>query len=1138
MKKKWNFLRKIVLPQLNFSLGRTGFLLLLILFAAIQAKAYSQSRITVGMQNATIDEVIKEVRETSGYRFLYRVEEVNKYGKRDIDVRDVEVGDFLGQLLRNTDLTYEVENEVIIIRPGQKKNVPQMNTLTIKGKVTDEKNMALPGATVLLKGTSYGVMTNEHGKFRIEIPEKDTVVLLVSFVGMETRQVFVGKGQTEILVSLNPDIKKIQEVVVTGYGNVRKTSFTGNSVTVSKEELMAVSKSNVIKALQTFDPSFRIQTNNDWGSDPNALPEMYVRGRSGISGVKELDRDPLTKSALKDNPNLPTFIMDGFQISVEQLYDMDPNRIESITILKDAAATALYGSRAANGVVVITTVAPKPGKLNVSYNFTGDVTLPDLSDYNLMNASEKLETEVAAGVYRDLADRSATNPLVAEQEYYAKLASITKGVDTYWLSKPLQTSFNHKHSLNIDGGSDNFRFGIQLNYNNEDGVMKESFRNRAGAGVYLDYRIGSFQLKNMVTYTNTRSQESPYGSFSEYTTVQPYDPYKDDNGKYLERLPAWDGRVSNRPNPLYESTLANYDKAKYEEFINNLGINWNIVTGLLWKTQFSLTRKISESERFLDPLSAKNAEPQSAGHPSSGELHTNKGSEFYWDLSSTLSYNCSIESHHINVLAGVNACSVKTKDMTAFYRGFPSGALNSPNYAEEIVEKPVSSDNSTRLIGFLATLNYSYNDIYLMDASVRTDGSSEFGADKRFAPFWSFGAGINIHNYGFMKGASFLDLLKVRASYGETGKVNFPPYVARTTYQMFTDGWYKTGFGGTLKALGNTRLTWETTNTWDAGVELSLWKRLLYMKATWYQKKTVDLVNSVTIPSSTGFTTYMDNIGEVENKGYELEFRSEVVRRKDLFVALFANLAHNKNKILKISESLKAYNDRVKEHFANSNRFDGSNTRPFTQYVEGGSQTSIWGVPSLGIDPATGNEIFVRPDGSITSTWNTADQVVLGDTEPKVQGTFGVNATWKNLSLYMTFMYETGGQIYNSTLVDKVEDVNVYTSNVDKRVLTERWKNPGDKVRYRKLVSGVGGSIMRTRPTSRFVEDNNVLTLNSVSLGYDFDAGQKWMKTIGLSVLRFEIGANDLCHWSSVKVERGLNYPYARSFNFSLKAAF
>ena len=589
MKKKRNFLLKSILLQLNFSLEKAGILLVLVLVFSIQAKAYSQTRITAKRQGVTIDEVLKEVREKSGYRFLYRVEEVNRYGKRDIDVKDAEVEDFLGQLLQNTDLTYEVENEVIIIRPEKQRQDSRVNVQVVRGKVTDENNLALPGATVLLKGTSYGVVTDSHGKFTMEVLERDTVTLLVSFVGMETRLVNLKKGQTEILVSLKPDIKEMKEVVVTGYGNVRKTSFTGNSVTVTKDELMSVSKSNVIKALQTFDPSFRIQTNNDWGSDPNALPEMYVRGRSGISGVKELDRDPLTKSALKDNPNLPTFIMDGFQISVEQLYDMDPNRIESITILKDAAATALYGSRAANGVVVITTVAPQMGKLNVSYNFTGDVTVPDLSDYNLMNAREKLETEVAAGVFEDLAK---DNPLGAEQQYYAKLASITRGVDTYWLSKPLQTSFNHKHSLSVDGGSDNFRFGIQLSYNNEDGVMKESFRNRVGAGVYLDYRIGSFQLKNMVTYTNTRPQESPYGAFSDYTGCQPYDPYKDDKGNYLENLPNWDGKNAKRPNPLYESTLSNFDKSKYEEFVDNLGINWNITTGLLWKTQFSCLRKI------------------------------------------------------------------------------------------------------------------------------------------------------------------------------------------------------------------------------------------------------------------------------------------------------------------------------------------------------------------------------------------------------------------------------------------------------------------------------------------------------------------------------------------------------------------
>ena len=674
MKKKRNFLLKSILLQLNFSLEKAGILLVLVLVFSIQAKAYSQTRITAKRQGVTIDEVLKEVREKSGYRFLYRVEEVNRYGKRDIDVKDAEVEDFLGQLLQNTDLTYEVENEVIIIRPEKQRQDSRVNVQVVRGKVTDENNLALPGATVLLKGTSYGVVTDSHGKFTMEVLERDTVTLLVSFVGMETRLVNLKKGQTEILVSLKPDIKEMKEVVVTGYGNVRKTSFTGNSVTVTKDELMSVSKSNVIKALQTFDPSFRIQTNNDWGSDPNALPEMYVRGRSGISGVKELDRDPLTKSALKDNPNLPTFIMDGFQISVEQLYDMDPNRIESITILKDAAATALYGSRAANGVVVITTVAPQMGKLNVSYNFTGDVTVPDLSDYNLMNAREKLETEVAAGVFEDLAK---DNPLGAEQQYYAKLASITRGVDTYWLSKPLQTSFNHKHSLSVDGGSDNFRFGIQLSYNNEDGVMKESFRNRVGAGVYLDYRIGSFQLKNMVTYTNTRSQESPYGAFSDYTGCQPYDPYKDDKGNYLENLPNWDGKNAKRPNPLYESTLSNFDKSKYEEFVDNLGINWNITTGLLWKTQFSLTRKITDTKRFLDPLSSKNTTPQTAENPSSGELNTSRGNEFYWDLSSTLSYNRSVEKHHINLLLGVNARSAKTDNISASYRGFPSGALSS-----------------------------------------------------------------------------------------------------------------------------------------------------------------------------------------------------------------------------------------------------------------------------------------------------------------------------------------------------------------------------------------------------------------------------------------------------------------------------
>ena len=334
-----------------------------------QTKAFAQNaRITVKMQEATIDELIKKVRTETNYRFLYRVEEVNKFGKRNINVKDVTIEEFLQSILSNTQLTYEIENDVIIIRPVKAKESTLQKKRTIKGAVSDSKGETLPGATILLKGTSLGVVTDMDGKFKIEIADQDSIILVVSFVGMQTQEIHVKQApkddDKEIVIRLKPDVTEMDEVVITGYANVNKESFTGNTIAVKRDELLKVSKTNVIKALQAFDPSFRIQENNEWGSDPNTLPEMSIRGASG-TGIKQLDPNYTTRGNLENKPNLPTFIMDGFEINVQKLYDFDPNRIESITILKDAAATALYGSRAANGVVVITTVTPKPGKINV-----------------------------------------------------------------------------------------------------------------------------------------------------------------------------------------------------------------------------------------------------------------------------------------------------------------------------------------------------------------------------------------------------------------------------------------------------------------------------------------------------------------------------------------------------------------------------------------------------------------------------------------------------------------------------------------------------------------------------------------------------------------------------------------------------
>ena len=387
--------------KMRFIFKRSLLLLFISLFF-LQVEAKSQVvRLTINLVNVTIDQAIMDVSQKTGYRFLYQIEEVAKYGKRDLKVTDATLDETLKLLLKDTPLSYVIQNDVVIITPAKDEKVEKKSRL-INGKVIDGKGEPLPGVTILIKGTKLGMVTDIDGKFKVEIPQMDSTILVFSFIGMETIHYRLSNDRKndgkELVITMKEDVEEMDEVVVTGYGNIRKESFTGSSVSVKREDLLKASSTNVIQALSSFDPSFRIQQSNKWGSDPNAIPEIYIRGRSGI-GVKELDKDALSKSSLKNNPNLPVFIMDGFEVSVQKVYDMDPMRVENIQILKDAAATAMYGSRAANGVVVITTVAPKPGEVTISYSLTGTVSMPDLSDYNLASAREKLEIETKAGIY-------------------------------------------------------------------------------------------------------------------------------------------------------------------------------------------------------------------------------------------------------------------------------------------------------------------------------------------------------------------------------------------------------------------------------------------------------------------------------------------------------------------------------------------------------------------------------------------------------------------------------------------------------------------------------------------------------------------------------------------------------------------
>ncbi len=885
---------------------------LLVFNFGLNAAVHSQNqRVSIDLKNAGIEELIVAIKSQCDMGFLYDYNKTKVVKNITVSMQNALLSEVLTQALKGTGFIADIENNMIIIKEAPLNQ--QKEARTIKGRVTDNKKTPLLGVTVLIKGTSIGVVTDTVGMYKITLPDQKDITLLFSFIGMVSKEVNV-VNQKEINVVLEEDVEKLDEVVVTGYSNIKKSSFTGNATAVTRDELMKTNNKNIISAIQAFDPSFRIRENSLWGSDPNALPEFNIRGESSIGMKKGLDIEQMKQEQhtdLKDNPNLPIFIMDGFEVDVQKVYDMDMNRVESLTILKDAAATAMYGSRAANGVVVITTIAPKPGQLMVSYNGTFSLELPDLSDYNVCNAAEKLELERLCGVY----DSNEALAVENELAYNALLQQVLRGYDTDWMAQPLRNAFNHKHSIYVEGGVESIRYGVDLKYETNGGVMKGSYRDRMGAGLTLDYRYKKLQIRNYVSYNSTRSENSPYGNFSEYVDMMPYWRIYDDEGKLIQSFrPMSGGDIAN---PLYSATLDSYSgKSKYNELIDNLNINWYLAEGLQFKGQFSITKTDQKTETFKDPRDPYfDTDRIFDKIDEIGQLDRDLSEGYNWTAKGLFLYNRQFKKHFINATAGVEAVESHSSSNSMRYQGFPMGSVHSSEFAAKQKDKTKHSETNSRLFGLLASVNYSYNDIYLFDGSWRLDGSSQFGADKRFAPFWSVGAGINIHNYDFLKDNGMITLLRVRGSYGSTGKVNFPSYTAVTTYSVDSDAWYYTGSASYLYYLGNEKLKWETTNTLDAGIEFGLWNGLLDVKANYYHKETEDMIDETSIRQSSGFTTYYSNAGTVVNKGFEFDLRATVYRDKDWMVTVIGNVATNRNEITKLGKAAEAYNKALDENY-------------------------------------------------------------------------------------------------------------------------------------------------------------------------------------------------------------------------------
>ena len=985
------------------------------------------------------------------------------------------------------------------------------------------------GVTIRLDGHSTGVITDINGCYVLTLPEKGGLVIY-SYIGFETRKIKVTSRQ-KVDVQMVEATESIQEVIVTGYNSIQKESFTGNTTKIEKEDLLKVNPNNLISAIQTFDPSFRIQENLAAGSDPNSLPQFVLRGQTGIgeTTLGQTSTSSISREVLSGNSNLPIFILDGFEVDVEKIYDLDMNSIHSINILKDAAATAMYGSRAANGVIVIERRAPEAGKFRVQYSGVLSAELPDLSSYNLMNAREKLETERLAGLY----DSNTPEIDPYTNGYYQRLNNVLTGVDTYWLSQGLRTALNHKHSVFIDGGENDVRWGVELGFRGTEGVMKHSSRKNANAAFYVDYRIGGLQIKNKVTYTYNKSTDVPFNSFSDYSHLLPYMRLYDENGDYVRRLEKFDGASGTQVNPLYEINFYNsFDHSGYDEVTDDLSLNWRITDGLRLRGQFSVLMRNSTGDLYKDPASASYS--ASTGNIN-GEKTESTQKRTVIDGSLSLMYNNTFKGHNLNICLSSNMRQTQSTASETRYRGFPGGDLVSSNYAAEVYGKPSSSDNTTRLVGALLTSNYTYNNIYLADLTGRIDGSSEFGSLKRWSMFWSTGAGINIHNYDFMKSNELFSMLKFRASYGLTGKTNFSLYSAKDMYQLQTDSWYPTGYGVFLYQMGNPNLKWERKYTLDYGVEIGLWHDKIYLKASAYDERTIDLITDYTIPSSTGFTSYKENMGKVKNTGVELELRARFYSDRNWLFQLYGSFARNKNTIVEISQAMRDYNKRVEELFSGYNPESSSDSKyakTYLKYYEGASLTSIYGMKSLGISPTNGKEIYLRRNGDVTDVWSADEWTIIGDTAPKGQGSFGYTLSYKQLSMFASFLYTFGGDAYNNTLVSYVENADIKNDNVDKRVLLDRWQKPGDittmkDIRDRNVTTGA---------SSRFVQKNNTLQWSSLTMSYNFRPEQ--LKKLHLSDLRLSFTMNDLFYWSTIRQERGLDYPYSRSFNLTTNIIF
>jgi len=955
--------------------------------------------------------------------------------------------------------------------------ISQQQQKTITGNVTDRSGDPLPGVAVTVVGTTIGTLTDADGNFSLTIPD-DAEMLSFTFVGMNTQQVPIN-NQTVFNIIMEESVTDLGDIVVIGYGTAQKQDLTGSIANIDHTEIEKLPISTIDQKL--IGQSSGVQIQQASGA-PGAGTLVKIRGSGSLGAGNE-----------------PLYVVDGVPYSsgsnifFNPLIYINPNDIESISILKDASSTAIYGSRGANGVILITTKQGEFNKTEINFSaMRGIQVVPEKGRPDMMNAKEfaEYQQDIINKRVRDLENREPTlDDYPVEYRYPDELG---EGTDYYDLA--LRHAVVEEYNLNMSTGTEVSRINLSLGYFNQDGVMKYTGLKRYTGKLNLESRIRKvvrIGASLMPTYINQDRTSTNQGRMDivcktlwANPTVSPYD----EKGNLKPFIQSPHNKYSQPwsiDNPLFtlRETIAN------QENFRNFGsvfIEWEIIPNLKAKTNLQTIWSNSNYFQYVpSTVGGKNKPPR----PGNGKSYTNKYNSFYWVSENTLTYDKKFNNHSFNAILGYTVEENKTKGINLRAYPYPNDLIESINAAQSI-SKWGESYNDWSLISYLGRINYSYKNKYLFTGTFRSDGSSRFGSENRWAFFPSLATAWRISNEEFMSNITFIQEMKLRLSYGKSGNNNIGNYRALSSVYAGQYVFGNTQVGTFTLGISNPLLTWEESNQIDAGLELGLFKNRLYLVIDFYNRQSYNMLLNDKIPAITGFNTQTVNQGNIRNRGVEFELNGTPLSGTFSW-GIKMNAAFNRNKVIALNEK--------------GDRILSGNNWGFPTHVTyvGKPMTQFFGFELLGLLTAEdmanpdvpkdnlahegGNKYKdINGDGQIT---DILDYTIIGNPWP--DAIYGLTNTfsYKNFNLSIIMNGQIGGQVMDSR---RTETDFMWGKTNSRREWLNRWispEQPGDGMH-----SGVctGSENWTWKVNTIWVEDATFLRISNLTLSYSLPAD--WIK--------------------------------------------